>query len=740
MFKRLLLLLLIGATADVMAKDYFVSTPGTTMVLTAEVGKPLMFRYYGARADRDDVFSSYRAMNTQAFRAFGTSCVNPHACQVRFSDGDTSMNLVVESVSESEDKGLKSTVFTLRDTAHDFRVRVHYDACTDCNVMKLWSEYVNCGRKPVLLERFMSAALPVKSKECRLLTLAGNHGNECNEYVEDLGAGTRVISTQEGSRISSACQAAFMLGTDGELSEDHGNVIAGTLAWTGNFQLEFINNPFTQDPVMIFAGINPTASAYTLDAGKTLATPELILTYSTSGRGDAMRSFHFWARRHQVLDGTVEREVLLNSWEGVHLDTYEDAMHSLMDGAAAVGAEMFVMDDGWFGVKYPRAKDNAGLGDWTTDRNKLPNGVEGLVRYAGEKGLKFGIWIEPEMVNTSSELYDAHPDWVLRHQSFEPTVGRGKTQLLLDLTNPKVQDFVFGVVDNIMKENPGVSYIKWDHNMSIENAHSLYLPASHQSNLLVDYQLGLRSILERVRKAYPHLVIQLCSSGGFRLNYGFMPYFQEVWTSDQTDPLHRIYIQWGSLDFYPSNILAAHVCRRWSKYNNRYTPVKFRFDVASMCRLGLELVPSDMNDDERTYATRAIAAYKQIRPVVQQGSLYKLISPYDGNRDFASLMYVTDDGNRAVVFAYRMLYTRSMPERVIKFRGLNPEKRYLIREVCPEHEGKPVQIDGKVVSGRYLMTEGVVIRELEDRLSSKMVDDLRQTNDYRSVVLELVAQ
>lgn len=742
MTRKLLIaaLLLCGTAFSVSAKNYTISTPSSQIVLSAEEGHTLYFRYYGVKADAEDVFSSPRAMKEPAFPAYGYNSTKPYACLVKFASGDNFLKLVVDSVARTDSDTASVHSFRLKDVAHSFFVTLNFEAFKDCDVIRTWAEYTNGEKKPVSLQRYMSAVLPVKSEECELLHLNGNHGNECNETVEPLTELIKVIATQEGSRISHHQQAAFMLSTDGHISETAGNTIGGMLAWTGSYRIEFINSREPGDPIRIHAGINPDGADYTLAPGKTLVTPKFILSYSTHGKGEVSRTIHRWARRHVILGGEELRDVLLNSWEGVHMAIRENDMHEMMDDISRFGGELFVMDDGWFGVKYPRDNSSNGLGDWTTDLRKLPNGISGLTAYAASKGIKFGIWIEPEMVNYRSELYEKHPDWVLRPRNFDPKYGRGQTQLLLDLTNPKVQDFVFSVVDNILTANPEIPYIKWDHNMSIENPCSPYLPEAVQSNLQVEYQLGLEKILKRVREKYPKTVIQLCSSGGERVNYGFMPYFQEVWTSDQTDPLHRIFIQWGSLDFYPANILGAHVCAHTSKYSQRPTPIKFRFDVASMCRLGMEMVPSEMNPAEQEYAKRAIEAYKHLRPVIQQGDLYKLISPYEGSGNYASLMYVSEKKDRAVLFAYRTTFVRHQADKIIKLQGLDPDRKYLIRDAVPEHADRPFAIDGKKVSGRYLMEEGIVIREFSKNYSMKNLDDVREMNDYRSVILELIAQ
>ena len=740
MKKVFLFLGVLFSAVSVQAKDYALSTPNSTLIISAESGKTLYLRYYGSRADVADVRNAGRMLKYDAFPAYGTDCDKPFASLVKQYDGDNATKFVVEKVEQSNDNGVEKLTFSLRDVAHpNLLVKVNYLAYSDCDIVKMNTEYFNEGKKPIVLQKYMSAVLPIQSDNCVLLHLDGNHGNECNEHIEPLSSGVRVISTQNGSQVAKHNNASFMLGLDGRLEETNCPVIAGSLIWTGNFHFEFHNTYASGSaPTLFMGGINPVASDYTLAGKSSLKTPEMIFTYSNNGKGEVSRTLHRWARKYQILDGTKEREILLNSWEGVHLDTTEANMESMTKDFAELGGEMFVVDDGWFGVKYPRTNVSSALGDWIYDPGKLPNGVRPLIDLAHNKGMKFGIWLEPEMVNTRSEIYEKHPDWVLRHNDFEPSYGRGNTQLLLDLTNPKVQDYVVSIIDNLLTAYPDIDYIKWDNNMQMRNAQSQYLPKSLQSNLPVDFAMSIEKILQRIRAKYPKVIIQLCASGGERLNYGFMPYFQEMWTSDQTDAYHRILIQWGALNFYPANMLAAHVSSAYSKYNQRLIPIKFRFDVASMCRLGMEMVPAKLNEAEKEYAKRAIAEYKTIRPVVQQGDLYRLISPYEGNRDFTSLMYVNEAKDKAVLFAYRHLYWRSMSNVIIRLQGLKADAKYLIREVAPEFENKPAKLSGKVVSGKVLMQEGVVIPELtKSYKSNAAISEVRAVNDWRSIVLEL---
>lgn len=739
--KRLLFTatLLVAAFGAAVAKDYTLSTPNTSVILSAKEGEPLYFRYYGSKATAADVRAAGRMVKYDAYPAFGTRCETPYAALVKQHNGDNSSKFVVEKVEQSSADHLTTLSVWLRDVAHEnLTVKVNYSVYDDCDVVKMNTEYFNSGKKPIVLQKYMSAVLPIQSDNCVLMQLEGNTKNENNEVVMPLPVGQYNISTTTASRVAQYFNASFMLGLDGRLEEQNCPVIAGTLAWMGNTHFEFYNTDVARIPTLFMGGINPSASDYTLAGKSSLATPEMILTYATNGKGEATRTLHRWARKHQLLHGTKLREVLLNSWEGVHFDISETSMVDMTRDFAALGGEMFVVDDGWFGDKFPRNDGTTSLGDWMIAPSKLPNGIRPLIDMAHNNGMKFGIWIEPEMVNVPSELYEKHPDWVLRHPDFEPTYGRGKTQLLLDLTNPAVQEHVFKVVDDLLTAYPDIYYIKWDNNMSMHNAQSQYLPTELQSNLYVDFTLALEKILKRIRAKYPDVVIQLCASGGGRLNYGFMPYFQEMWTSDQTDAYHRILIQWGAMHFYPSNMLAAHVGSAYSKYTQRLIPIKFRFDVASMCRLGMEMVPAKLNEAEREYAKRAIAEYKTIRPVVQQGDLYRLVSPYEGNRDFSSLMYVSEGKERAVLFAYRHLFKHCMSNIIIRLQGLNPDAKYRIREVAPEFESKPAAINGKVISGRVLMQEGIVIPELiKGFTKNAALGEVRAGNDFRSVVLEL---
>ena len=536
----------------------------------------------------------------------------------------------------------------------------------------------------------------------------GAWGAEHTMDEEKLTNGQKVIANKDGLANTETDNPSFMLSLDGRPQEESGKVFGGVLAWSGNYKLKL---DVRNTALNIIVGMNEESSQYILEPKETFVTPEFAMTYSTNGKGGVSRAFHHWARQYKMNQGERLHDILLNSWEGVYFKVNQKGMDEMMEAFSAMGGELFVMDDGWFGNKYPRNGGNSSLGDWEVCKEKLPEGVEGLLASARKHHIKFGIWIEPEMSNTKSELFEKHPDWILKIDNRPLSTGRGKTQVVLDLTNPKVQDFVFGVVDNLMTNYPEISYMKWDDNCSLLDYGSSYLPKNKQSHLYIEYNRGLQKVLQRIRAKYPELVMQLCAGGGARVNYGLLPYFDEFWTSDDTDALQRIYMQWGVSGFFPAIAMASHVSADKNHQTGRRIPLKFRFDVAMSGRLGMEIQPKDMNDVDKAFAKRAIAAYKDIRPVVQFGDLYRLVSPYD-NKGVSSLMYVTSEKNKAVFYAYKISHFINMVIPKVCMNGLDPSKNYRLVDLTPVDSSKPCDLNGKIISGKILMEEGIALKSL----------------------------
>ena len=703
-------LLLLGALSagTLAAKDYLVSTRHTSLLIKADEGKQARFQYYGTRIaenEIDGIYNAGLAYWAETYPCFGISSYGEKAFAVAHSDGNMSVDLVVEGVRQYSDEEADITEITLKDKVYPLVVKQYYKAYKGTDVISTRVEITNNAKKALTLYKFASASLPVKRADNWLTHFHGTWGAENMMEEEKLTNGQKVIANKEGIRNTQTDNPSFMLTLDGCPQEENGRVIGASLAWSGNYLMKIIAD---NSRINVIAGINEEVSHYILEPKETFVTPELAMTYSSEGKGGVSRAFHRWARAYKLNQGNKERDILLNSWEGVYFNVNQEGMDQMMKDMSAMGGELFVMDDGWFGDKYPRNDDKTSLGDWTVCKEKLPEGIGGLLASAKKHNIKFGIWIEPEMANTKSELFEKHPDWVLSQDNRPLTTGRGGSQVVLDLTNPEVQDFVFGVVDKLMTEYPEIAYIKWDANAALMNYGSHYLPNQKQSHIYIEYHRGMNKVLERIRAKYPNLVIQACASGGGRVNYGFLPYFNEFWTSDDTDALQRIYMQWGVSNFYPSIAMASHVSANRNHQTGRVLPLKYRFDVAMSARLGMEIQPKDMTDADKAFAGRAIAAYKKIRPVVQFGDLYRLVSPYD-KKGIASLMYATPEKDKAVLFVYKTEHflNQLMPDVVLS--GLDENKTYRITDLTPENEQKPSALNGKVISGKILKEAGLSV-------------------------------
>ena len=510
----------------------------------------------------------------------------------------------------------------------------------------------------------------------------------------ELNFGKKVLDSKLGSRASMFMPSFFQLSLDAPATETQGNVLVGTLAWTGNYRFTFEVDH--NDRLRVISGINPYFSSRQLKAGETFTTPDFIFTYSTQGYGQASRNLHSWARNYRLKNGNGDRMTLLNNWEATFFDFDEAKLVGLMDDAVRLGVDMFLLDDGWFGNKYPRSSDHQGLGDWQETETKLPNKVGYLCEQAAKRGIKFGIWIEPEMVNPKSELYEKHPDWVIHLPNRKEYYFRN--QLVLDLSNPQVQDHVFGVVDRLMTQYPQIAFFKWDCNSPITNIYSPYLK-DKQTHLYVDHVRGLYNVLERIRAKYPDLPMMLCSGGGGRIDYEALRYFTEFWPSDNTDPVERLYIQYGFSSVYPAKAQCAHVTT-W----NKQASIKFRVDVASMGKLGFDIKCSDLKEDEIKFCREAIGTYNRLKPVILDGDMYRLVSPYEGNH--ASTMMVNGDKSKAVVFAFDIHPRYREHLLPVKLQGLDPGRSYRVTEVN-RMGGWPLGCDGKTYSGEYLMTVGL---------------------------------
>lgn len=715
------------------ARNVCLSTPNTSLVLDVEQGGEPRYVYYGhclSSMDMENI-EWIRNCDQPVYPAYGLNCSHEVAFSVRHSDGNLSTQMEVCDVEEKNTNEACILFIRMKDRVYDFYVTLYYKAYRDVDIIEMWSSFHNEEKGEVVLEQFASAYLPIRRGDVWLSRLYGAWANEARLVQEPLCPGMEVIQNKDGVRNSHTAHAEVMFSLDGRPQENGGRVIGAALCYGGNYKLRI--NTDESEYHHFFAGINEEHSIWHLGQGEEFITPPLALTFSNDGLGQASRNFHRWGRKYKLAHGNCERKILLNSWEGVYFKINEEGMEAMMSDIAFMGGELFVMDDGWFGGKYPRNSDRTSLGDWMVDCRKLPGGVGKLLREAEKRGIKFGIWIEPEMTNTRSELYENHPDWIVQSPGRAPVTGRGGTQLVLDLSNPAVQDYVFGVVDSLMTEYPGIDYIKWDANMGIQNHGSHYLDGDRQSHLYIAYHRGFENVCRRIREKYPELTMQACAQGGGRANYGVLPYFDEFWVSDNTDALQRIYMQWGTSYFFPAMAMASHISAAPNHQTFRVVPLKFRIDVAMSGRLGIEIQPRDLIEEEKEMCRKAFADYKIIRPVVQMGDLYRLLSPYEG-LGVASLMYVSSDKAKAVFYWWKTEHFMNQHLPRVRMAGLDAGKKYRIRELN-RIDRKTLPYEDKVVSGAFLMDNGLelpyvheVDRNLKSAYSSRVLY-LEETGD-----------
>ncbi len=744
----------------VAAAGFKLDTRSSSLVFELGADGAWRWPYYGAKVAAaadvldleggpyfDDGLTRYPTYDTYGARYDGDEVEKFGGLAVRHADGYMMTELKAlgrAPVELGDEEGVRHWAFPMKDCAHGFFATQHFRADFASDVVETWMEFRNAETAAVELVRMDAFAWSMHrlAKRYRLHSLSSWWGREAQlREAELVPSQALVLDNRNGIHSAWNANPAFMLDIGGDSTEATGEVLGGVLAWSGVWRIGFRLD--WKETLSIVAGPDNGNGAYVLDAGRSLKTPVFAFTWSRQGRGQVSRNFHRWARHRWLPHRTAPREVLLNSWEGSYLTFKEQTLTDMMDGVAEMGGEMFVLDDGWFGEgEFARDHDvpqdisglaannqggkcDAGLGDWVVNRRKLPRGLEYLTAAAAKRGLKFGLWVEPEMANFKSRLLTEHPEFATQIPNRENVYGRGGTQNVLDFANPKVVDAIFRQLDAIYSI-PGLAYVKWDANANFFNPGSLYLGAGRQGNLWFDYATGVQDLLERLRQAHPEIVTQACSSGGGRMEYGFLRYCDEAWVSDITDARERVFMQWGASQFYPASVLAAHVTARENHATRRVISLKFRFDVAMSGRLGFELRPVDLSREEVEFARRCVADYKRLRPVIQGGDLYRLKSPYDSN--YSSLMFVSEDQTQAVVFVYG-LNRSPLRDFVANVRpaGLDPAKRYRIREINRWGQDAPhVVCDGKVVGGDALMNAGF--------------EPLLANRDYDSCVLELTAQ
>jgi alpha-galactosidase len=702
-----------------------VETSHNALVLQVNAAKDLSILYYGKKLANQSEYEltsqvyrqtgDYTQVLDAAYTSSGSRNLVEPAITVTHADGNNSLDLrYVSHQTTSLQPGVSQVSVLLRDPVYNFEVTLFYKTYSNQDVIEQWTVIKHGEKGKVTLHKYASANLHLKAKGFWLRQYHGDWAKEMQPEETRITHGIKTLDSKLGTRTNLFQPSAFMVSLGKPATEDEGTVLYGGLEYSGNFRTDIELD--YQDNLRIISGINNYASDYTLQPGEEFVTPAFLHLLSHSGKGDASRKMHDWARQYKLLDGKGNRLTLLNNWEATYFDFNESKLKELLKDTRKLGVDLFLLDDGWFANKYPRNGDVSGLGDWQVNKAKLPNGIATLIREAGNNSVKFGIWVEPEMVNPKSELYEKHPEWVIKQPRREEHYFRN--QLVLDLTNPKVQDFVFGVVDDLFTQNPALAYIKWDCNAVIYNAHSAFL--KDQSHFYIEYMRGLYNVLKKVRNKYPTVPMMLCSGGGGRVDYAALQYFTEYWPSDNTDPLERIYMQWEYSYFYPSIASSNHVTD-WGKQ-----PIKYRTDVAMMGKLGFDIVVSKLNEKDLAFCQDAVKNYNNLKNIIWQGDQYRLSDPRE--EAVASVAYISKDQASGILFNY-LVGNRYGDGSVypIRLKGLDPKALYSFEEINL-YPGTSSNIDpGKKYSGEFLMTVGFNPVVNSGR-SSVVVKLIRRTN------------
>lgn len=588
--------------------------------------------------------------------------------------------------------GGQTLTVTLADDFSAVRVKLNYTVWDDSNVIARNTEIVNGEAADVTIERAFGFAIDLPTGDYKTLSLVGRWAQERIPQIEDIGHGIRRFQSMRG--ISSHEMNPFVGILKPDTTENTGDCYGVQLVYSGSFAIT--TERFDNKPLRVQGGINDIGFNWKLASGESFVTPQALLCFSSEGIGGMSRSYADFIRDRIVNPrfAYAKRPVLVNNWEATYFDFDTDKLFAIIDKAATLGVDTFVLDDGWFGK---RDNDDSGLGDWFVNTKKLRGGLKPVIDRCKQNGLKFGLWFEPEMVSEDSDLYRAHPDWAVGKLGNEPS--RSRNQLVLDMTRKEVVDYVFEAVSKVLADND-ISYVKWDMNRGVTEAYSMALSADKQGEFYHRYTLGVYYLADRLTKAFPEVFFEGCASGGGRFDAGVLYYFPQIWTSDDTDAYERTKIQWGTATCYPQSAMSCHVSACPNHQTQRITPFNTRGVVASLGPTGYELDPTKLSEQEIAQVKTQIADYEKVADLVLQGDSFRLCNPFSGN--YFAQMIVAKDKRAAYLCGVR---THGVPcdyDNFVALTGLSEEFTYRIEEL------------DVTASGTALTTIGVRLPSLPD--------------------------
>ena len=697
---------------------FFLTAGQTSYVFTLYENGRILSLYYGRRLPASDMsylhfrcdraFSpnpsdaSDRSLSMDTIPAeYPTACSGDFrtpALEVLFTDGARSLDLRCQSHTIQKGKapvhGLPHTwggeedcetlCLCLKDIHSGLQVELYYTVFNHLNAIVRRAEIVNGTESDVRLNKAMSLSLPLPDKDYSLLNLYGAHCRERQIDVTPLFHGTQSIESRRGA--SSHMQNPFLTLLRPHTTETHGEAYGFNLVYSGNHLMEVEVDQF--DTVRVQCGINPFDFSWLLTPGERFVTPECVMAYSSDGLGDLSRTFHDLYMNHLCRSAFTKqpRPIIINNWEATYFDFNQQKLFDFIDSCKGLGIDTFVLDDGWFGQ---RDDDCSSLGDWTVDFRKLPGGLTAIIDRCKQNGMSFGLWFEPEMVSEKSRLFKAHPDWAIGAPNRPRSTGR--SQLILDLSRPEVCEYVINAVCDILAAHD-ISYVKWDMNRHMTECCSAALPANRQQELPHRYMLGLYSVMDAITARFPDVLFESCSGGGGRFDPGMLYYMPQTWTSDNSDAVERLRIQYGTSLVYPPASIVGHVSVVPNHQTGRVTPVSSRSNIAMCGAFGYELNPLSFTEEERALVKENNAYYKSIQDLILHGRFYRLMNPFTDDR--CAWMQVSEDKKRAVVMYMESRVQPASPVRYLHCQGLEENTLYYIAELDACYSGAALMYAG----------------------------------------------
>ena len=704
-------------------RTWLLTTPHTSYALRIDAtdapchvhwGEPLTMAQVEAlpgmyRPGRTDSFAGRRI--AEEIAADGGARYGVPGLQVRFADGTRGVEWAYVGYEIAEQESALSLDLHLRDQHYPLAITLHYRVFHDSDVIErfLTLDHTGHARESALsVLRADSAgwALPVRS-DYRVGHVVGDWAAETQLRRDALAWGETVFTSRRG--ITGHQANPWVMIDAGDADEWRGQVWSAALAWSGSWRIDVQRG--TDNRVLVTGGFGHDGVSWRLDPGERLTTPTFAGLYTDGGFGATSRAWHDYVLRHVLPHPQTVRPVLYNSWEATEFDVDEAGQRKLAAQAAALGVELFVMDDGWFGA---RTSDRAGLGDWTPNRERFPDGLNSLIDEVHRLGMGFGLWVEPEMVNPDSELYRSHPDWVLHFENRERTELR--SQLVLNFARPDVTAWAHDWLDGLVTEH-AIDFLKWDMNRSFSEAgwpeHGTDGTAD---GLWIDYVRNVYSIIDRLRTDHPDLRIEGCSGGGGRIDLGMLARTDQVWPSDNTDALDRLTIQHGFTQLYPARVMSAWVTDSPNSTTGRAIPLRFRCHVAMSGVMALGGNLTEWSEDELREVAREVALYKEIRDTIQLGTRYRLSDPSDAI-GLTAVQYTSTDESETVVFAWQPTRSIGREPGPIRLNAVDPESRYRDRDNGREYDGALLAAYGlplDLPSGDYASSLTVL-----DRISAR---------------------